>query len=101
MGTPSGHQVNAYRITSDWNEKNVTWNTRPSYVTEPSSFAIMPATINSWVFWNLTGDVQLFVNSSAPNYGWRMMDTSGTQKCSCFYSKDYSEFHPLLIIGYK
>jgi len=100
-GNPSGHQVNLYRITRDWNEENVTWNTQPSYVTEPSSFAIMPAAINNWVLWNLTGDVQMFCNSSTPHYGWRLMDTSGDNKISYFHSKDYSEYHPFLIIEYE
>ena len=100
-GNPSGHQVNAYRITNDWDEENVTWNTRPSSITEPSSFAIMPATINNWVFWNLTRDIQMFYNNSNPNYGWRIIDTSGDNKISYFHSKDYSEYHPLLIIGYE
>jgi hypothetical protein len=100
-GNPSGHQVNAYRITSDWEEENVTWNTRPSSATAPSSVAIMPATINNWVFWNLTSDVRLFYNSSNPNYGWRIIDVSGDNTCSYFFSKEYSEYHPLLIIGYE
>jgi hypothetical protein len=100
-GNPSGHQVNAYRITSDWTEETVTWNTRPPYNTTSSSFIIVPSTINTWVFWNLTGDVQLFYNSGAPNYGWRMMDMSGSQECSDYYSKEYTDYHPLLIIGYK
>ena len=102
-GNPGGHQENVYRITSDWNEGTVTWNTRPSYVSEPSSFAIMPATINNWVLWNVTGDVLMFYNSSTSNYGWRIKDMSGdyNNACSYFYSKEYSKYHPLLIIGYE
>jgi hypothetical protein len=100
-GNPGGHQVNAYKVTSDWDEGTVTWNTQPSNDPEPSSLAIVPSTLNTWVFWNLTGDIQLFYHGGAPNYGWRMVDTSGSQECSCYHSKEYSEYHPLLIIGYK
>ena len=100
-GNPSGHQVNAYRITSDWTEETVTWNTRLPYNTTSSSFIIVPSTINTWVFWNLTGDVQLFYDGGAPNYGWRMMDMSGSQECSDYYSKEYTDYHPLLTIGYE
>jgi len=101
-GNPSGHQMNLYRNTNDWDEETVTWNTQPSYVTEPSSFAIMPATINNWVFWNVTGDTLMFYNSGTPNYGWRIMDTSGQDnEVSYFRTKDYIENHPLLIIGYE
>ena len=100
-GNPCGHQVNLYRITSDWNEENVTWNTQPSYETEPSSSAIMPATINNWVLWNLTGDIQTFCNSSTPHYGWKLTDTSGDNTISYFHSKDYIEYHPFLTIEYE
>jgi hypothetical protein len=63
----------------------------------------MPATINNWVLWNVTGDVLMFYNSSTSNYGWRIKDMSGdyNNACSYFYSKEYSEYHPLLIIGYE
>jgi hypothetical protein len=100
-GNPGGHQVNAYKVTSDWDEGTVTWNTQPSNDPEPSSLAIVPSTLNTWFFWNLTGDIQLFYLGGAPNYGWRVVDTSGSQECSCYHSKEYSEYHPLLIIGYK
>jgi len=102
-GAPSGNQVNLYRITNDWDEENVTWNTQPSSVTEPSSFAIIPATINNWVFWNVTGDTLMFYNNGTPNYGWRIKDMSGDWQNDTpyFRSKDYIEYHPLLIIGYE
>jgi hypothetical protein len=101
-GNPGGHQLNAYRATSDWDEGTVTWNTRPSNDPEPSSLAIVPSTLNTWVFWNLTGDIQLFYHGGTPNYGWRMMDMSENhQECSCYHSKEYSEYHPILTIGYK
>lgn len=101
-GNPSGHQLNTYRATSDWDEGTVTWNSRPSNDPEPSSFAIVPSTLNTWIFWNLTGDIQLFYHGGAPNYGWRIMDMSENhQECSCYHSKEYSEYHPILTIGYK
>jgi hypothetical protein len=98
---PGGHQLNAYRIMSDWNEETVTWNTRPSYNLTLSTSIIMPSTINTWIFWNLTGDAQLFYYGHAPNYRWRMMDSSWAYAGSCFYSKEYKDYHPLLTIGYK
>jgi hypothetical protein len=100
-GNPSGNQVNLYRISSNWNEETVTWSTHPSYVTELSSFAIIPSTIEKWILWNVTDDVMMFYNSSTPNYGWRMVDISGGNQCSYLRSKEYSAYHPVLIIGYK
>jgi hypothetical protein len=100
-GNPSGHQVDLFRITSNWNEETVTWGTRPSFVTEPSSSAVMPGSIGNWVSWNVTDDVQLFHDQGTPNYGWRMKDMSGDNTCSYFRSKDYSTFHPVLLINYE
>lgn len=103
-GNPRGNQLNLYRITNDWDEENVTWNTQPSSITEPSSFAIIPPTINNWVFWNVTGDTLMFYNSSTPNYGWRIRDMDSgwdNNDISYYRSKDYIEYHPLLIIGYE
>lgn len=102
-GNPSGNQVNLYRITSDWDEETVTWNNQPSYVGEPSSSAIIPATINNWVYWNATGDTLLFYDGSTPNYGWRLKDITFDWDNAKIYfrSKDYIEYHPHLIIGYE
>ncbi len=100
-GNPNGHRVNLYRILSNWNEETVTWVTRPSYVTESSSFAVMPSAIDNWVLWNVTNDVLLFYHNGTSNYGWRMMDASGDNTCSYFRSKEYNAFHPVLIIDYE
>jgi hypothetical protein len=99
-GNPGGHHVNLYRISSNWNEDTVTWATQPSYVTELSSFALIPSTIEKWILWDATDDVMMFYNSGTPNYGWRMVDISGGNQCSYLRSKEYSAYHPVLIIGY-
>jgi len=100
---PSGNKVNLYRITNDWDEETVTWNNQPSSVAEPSSFAFIPATINNWVFWNVTVDTQMFYNNGTINYGWKIKDMSGDwqNETPYFRSKDYTEYHPFLIIGYE
>jgi hypothetical protein len=100
-GNPGGHHVNLYRISSNWNEDTVTWATQPSYVTELSSFALIPSTIEKWILWDATDDVMMFYNSGTPNYGWRMVDISGGNQCSYLRSKEYSAYHPVLIIGYE
>jgi hypothetical protein len=100
-GNPGGHHVNLYRISSNWNEDTVTWATHPSYVTELSSFALIPSTIEKWILWDVTDDVMMFYNSGTPNYGWRMVDISGGNQCSYLRSKEYSAYHPVLIIGYE
>jgi hypothetical protein len=100
---PRGNQVNLYRIKSDWDEETVTWNNQPSSVTEPSSSANIPMTINNWIFWNVTVDIQMFYNNGTINYGWKIKDMSGDwyNETPFLRSKDYIEYHPILIIGYE
>ena len=100
---PKRNEVNLYRNKNDWDEETVTWNNKPSHVTEPSTFARIPEMINNWIFWNVTGDAQMFYNNSTINYGWTIQDMSGTWQNEepYFRSKEYIEYHPHLIIGYE
>ena len=100
---PKRNKVNLYRNKKDWDEETVTWNNKPSHVTEPSTFARIPEMINNWIFWNVTGDAQMFYNNSTINYGWTIQDMSGTWQNEepYFRSKEYIEYHPHLIIGYE
>lgn len=70
---PIGRMLNVYRITSDWNEDTVTWNTAPTYNPVASAFSPVPATVNVWMEWDVTSDIQEFV-SGTTNYGWRLRD---------------------------
>jgi len=63
-----------YRITSDWNEKQVSWNSRPSYTSNTTAIATVPITANTWMEWNVTSDVRDFVQGSQINYGWVIID---------------------------
>jgi hypothetical protein len=70
---PAGRMLNVYRITSDWNEDTVTWNTAPTYNPAASAFSPVPATVNLWMEWDVTSDIEEFV-SGTTNYGWRLRD---------------------------
>jgi len=61
-------EVSVYRVTGEWTESGVTWNTRPSNDTQPTS-VILPSSAMSWVSWNVTQDVQAY-GEGTPNYGW-------------------------------
>jgi len=100
---PSGREYTMYRITSDWEEETVTWNTRPSYEQEVTSSAYVPGTTETWMTWDVTSDVQKFVNGEEVNYGWQIMDEQkwggvnipGTK----LRSKEYVELIPMFVIG--
>lgn len=99
---PSGRTINYHRNTEDWDEETVTWNNRPDHDPAISSSAIMPDSEDQWMEWNVTGDVQGFVDGQETNYGWKIIDpsTSGPLPLICFRSKEYteSEYWPYLEI---
>jgi hypothetical protein len=70
---PAGRELNLYRITSDWDEDTVTWNTAPSYNQTPTANSSVPSSVNIWMEWNVKSDVKDFVLGT-PNYGWRLID---------------------------
>ena len=63
-----------YRVTRDWDEDTVTWNTRPSYTPSVTSSAVVPGSPGFWMEWNVTSEVQDFVDKVKTNYGWQIMD---------------------------
>jgi len=70
---PSGRYLNLYRVTSDWDEDTVTWNTVPSYSPAASAYSPVPPTVNIWVDWDVTIDVKKFL-SGTQNFGWILTD---------------------------
>jgi hypothetical protein len=60
---PAGRDLTCCRITSDWNEQTVTWNTQPTYVSEPTYSSVVPST-KGWMVWDVTSDVQAFVGGN-------------------------------------
>ena len=98
---PAGRTLNLYRITSDWSEDTVTWETQPSYYDIKTASATVPSTTGTWMEWNVTADVQKFVQGELPNYGWRIRDDEVPWgdvniPIAYFYSKEYGDFVPYL-----
>ena len=71
---PAGRPLTVHRITSDWDENSVTWNSRPSYTTIVTSTATVPGSTNVWMEWDVTDDVKDFVKGQEIDYGWQIMD---------------------------
>ncbi len=71
---PDGRPLTLYRITSDWDENTVTWNTRPSYDPVVVSTVIVQDSPNVWMKWDVTSDVEKFVKGEETNHGWQIMD---------------------------
>ncbi len=101
---PDAHSVlELYRMTSNWNEDTVTWNTRPvnsvfkTSATVPSSFA--------WIDWDVTSDIQNFVDGTVSNYGWKIHDSYEWDNFDIpvtkFVTKEYGSYIPYLEIEYE
>lgn len=71
---PAGRPLTAYRITSDWREMTVNYNTRPSKAGTQSTWANIPMSPQIGMSWNLTADAQQYVNTPDTNYGWEIRD---------------------------
>ena len=71
---PAGHVINIYRITSDWMEETVTWNTQPSCIVQPTSYIIMPSSPGVWLQWDVKSDIEYFIKGLEDNFGWKISD---------------------------
>ena len=95
-----------HRVTGHWTEAEITWNTQPSVtvsLTDSNSTGIKK---NKWLEWDVTSDVQGFVNGSYINEGWMLKDryenAPKPRNWSRFRSKEskYTAHHPQLVITY-
>lgn len=99
---PAGRSLTAHLITSDWNENTVNWNIAPGYDTVSSASAIVPSSTGRWMSWDVTIDLQKFVNGEKTNFGWQIMDETFWGDCNIpipyFYSKENGALIPYLEI---
>ena len=98
--------MNLYRITSNWNEDNVTGNTQPTYASQPTTNSLVPNNIR-WITWDVANDIQEFVNGTKKNYGWmiivdNILDLNDISE-TMFYSEEYENYNywPKLEINIK
>lgn len=101
---PAGRCLNLYRVTSNWDENSITWNTVPSYNPVTSAYSQVPPTVNIWMDWDVTVDIKKFL-SGTQNFGWILTDDNywGTVNIplSQFRTREFSqELSPYLEIEY-
>ena len=75
---PEGRDLNIYRVTDNWIEDILTWNNQPAYESEPITSAKVPSSVGNWITWDVTSDVQGYINEWPPDshYGYRISDDS-------------------------
>ena len=100
---PTGRPLNMYRAKSDWDEDTVTWNTQPSYASQPTTYATVPPSNGVWMEWNVTSDVLNFIAGNYSNYGWKIIDETYWGKPNIpkmyFWLKEHGEYIPYIEIG--
>jgi len=104
---PVNRPLRLFRVTSNWDEKTVTWNTQPTYAPQSSASAQVPS-IYTWMVWDVTSDVQDFVAGEETNYGWKVTDDNYWGffdiPTARFRTKEYSgngdEYKPYLEIEF-
>ena len=96
---PAGRPITLYRVTSDWDETSVTWNTQPSCASQPTTSSTVPSSYG-WMSWDVTSDVEDFVNGIRTDYGWKITDEkywgSWDLPTTRFRTTNYGSFIPYL-----
>ena len=94
----------AYRVTSYWEESNVTWSTPPSITTAGAVTNTGGApTANNWVEWDLTDMVTDWYEGTTINYGVELRNQLVASQ-NMFRSSDYTvdiSLLPKLTIEYS
>jgi len=100
---PAGRALRCYRLLEPWNEATVTWNTRPAHAGSITSQATVPSGFG-WMTWDVTADVQAYVDGTVLNHGWKIRDetTWGTFDIPItrFRSKEYGTNIPTVTVDF-
>jgi len=101
---PAGRVLKCHKITSNWSEKTVTWNTRPIYSHSISDISIIPNSEGEWILFNVTSDVNMMVNSKENN-GWQINDeipwNNEKIPITRFTTKENKSYIPFIFIKYE
>lgn len=95
--------VDVHRITADWNEGSVTWNSQPAHDASVITSSPVGGTIG-WYSWSLASPVQGWVNGTLTNYGVKLkQDTETSTRRRYFYSSDHTTAseRPKLVVTYS
>lgn len=80
-----------HRVIEDWQENTITWENQP-IVSAVASGTVNTGTKIGWLEWNVTSDVQDFINATLTNHGWRIKDAAEDSPIAYtakFYSREF------------
>jgi len=105
----SQQEYEVHRVIGDWKEGAENWNNQPAWDSTTTSTAVAPDRTEVAVEWDITRDVQAWLNGQAKNYGI-MIKAAKEQRVkdasSGFWSREYpvgshEEWRPALIISFQ
>ena len=104
-GDTGDYNIDAYNVTSTWDESTVNWNNQPSLSASASATVVASTTYNIWLTWSIISLVQGWVNGTLSNYGVVLVNASETlnNTSKAFWSSDYTTdttLRPKLVITY-
>jgi hypothetical protein len=101
---PAGRTLDLYALTGAWTETTVTWDTQPTRSSTSSATATVPTTVDTWMDWDVTADVQDFVSGTSTNNGWILRDEvawgSSNIPVTRFRAREYGSEPPTLVVVY-
>jgi len=99
VGVVSGQTVNAHRITADWAEASVTWNSFGGAY-DPAVIGSFVANSLGWRHIDVTALVENWIDGVYPNYG--ILLEQGVTSPTIYPSSEFAtqDWHPLLKICY-
>jgi len=104
MGGSDNFTIGLYKVTSDWEENTINWDTQPTCSCNVEALCDIIVSSNIWRSWDIDVLVQGWLYG-IDNYGMLLKDTDETSVNSfaTFYTSDYTDDHskrPKLEIDY-
>jgi hypothetical protein len=95
----------AHRVTASWAEGTITWTNQPAVSASTTAGVTTGTTSNVTLNWDVTSDVQAFLDGTSSNFGWRIKDRtedSATARTGQFRSAEYTTVNqrPILDVTY-
>lgn len=91
--------VTVHKIYSNWNENNITWNSRPGVENVSSTLGTYVNNDGSLVYFDIKSIVEDWLEGSYQNFGFALIAKNSTNK-AVLYSKERSQGKPILTVEY-
>ena len=84
--------VGLYKVTGNWGENSITWNSQPTSSSEAEAFRTIYTSTGTWRTWYIDDLVKGWLDGSITNYGMLLKpaDESSNDKTAYFRSSDYT-----------